>query len=88
MPGRAKAEDGATPAHYPLEEPPSGGYRPRTIRNVLGADGTLILYRDALTGGRQCVHRRSCTHTAHAVLRGEPVRGRRSQRRKNLAAPP
>lgn len=46
-----KAEDGAIPARYPIEELPSRGYRPRTVRNVLESDGTLILFRDALTGG-------------------------------------
>ena len=46
-----KAEDGVIPARYPLEELPSGGYRPRTVRNVLESDGTLIFFRDALTGG-------------------------------------
>ena len=48
-PAAADARPGERPktvrprAHYPLEEPPSGGYRPRTIQNVLGTDGTFIL---------------------------------------------
>ena len=52
MLGRAKGRRRCDPGPIcPLEELPSGGYRPRTIRNVLDADGTLILYQDSLTGG-------------------------------------
>lgn len=50
-PSGRKAEDGAIPAHYPLQELPSGGYRQRTKRNVRESNGTLILYKDQLTGG-------------------------------------
>jgi len=46
-----KAEDGAIPARYPLQELPSGGYRRRTKRNVHESDGTLILFQEQLTGG-------------------------------------
>src|SRR3990167_2671567 len=50
-PNGRKAEDGAIPARYPLQELPSGGYRQRTKRNVRESDGTLILFRNELTGG-------------------------------------
>src|SRR3990172_13366003 len=50
-PNGRKAEDGAIPAHYPLQELPSGGYRQRTKRNVIESDGTLILFQNQLTGG-------------------------------------
>ena len=50
-PNGRKAEDGAIPAHYPLQELPSGGYRQRTKWNVRESDGTLILFQDQLTGG-------------------------------------
>lgn len=47
--GRA-AEDGAIPERYPLQQV-QGGYAQRTRRNVAESDGTLILYRGALTEG-------------------------------------
>jgi hypothetical protein len=46
-----KAEDGVIPARYPLQELSTGGYRQRTKRNVRESDGTLILFRNELTGG-------------------------------------
>ncbi len=46
-----RAEDGTIPAHYPLQETPSGAYSERTRRNVLDADGTLILVVGPLSGG-------------------------------------
>jgi hypothetical protein len=46
-----RAEDGAIPARYPLQELASREYPPRTARNVRDSDGTLILHRGALTGG-------------------------------------
>lgn len=46
-----KAEDGAIPARYPLQELLSGGYRSRTKQNVRDSDGTLILFRAQLAGG-------------------------------------
>jgi hypothetical protein len=49
--GRA-AEDGPIPLRYPLQQV-EGGYAQRTGRNVAESDGTLILYRGALTEGTQ-----------------------------------
>jgi hypothetical protein len=46
-----RAEDGAVPPRYPLEETPERSYRVRTERNVLGSDATLILVRAPLSGG-------------------------------------
>lgn len=46
-----KAEDGAIPARYPLQELPTGGYRQRTKWNVRESDGTLILFQNKLTSG-------------------------------------
>ena len=51
-PGR-KAEDEPIPMMYPLSEMPNGGYRERTIRNVLESDGTVIIYFGELTGGTE-----------------------------------
>jgi hypothetical protein len=38
-----RSEDGVIPATYPLTELPGRGYLPRTRRNVLDSDGTLVL---------------------------------------------
>jgi hypothetical protein len=59
------AEDGVITARYPLAELP-GGYRERTLRNVLESDGTAVFYFGELEGGtRQTVlhcqeHRKPC----------------------------
>jgi len=45
------AEDGTIPESYPLRETESDVYSERTERNVLDSDGTLILYRNSLSGG-------------------------------------
>ncbi len=50
-PAGRRAEDGLLDARYPLDETPSTSYRQRTEWNVRDSDGTLILYRAALTGG-------------------------------------
>jgi hypothetical protein len=49
-PDRA-AEDGCIPLRYPMTPLARGGYRERTRQNVLGSDGTAILYFGTLTGG-------------------------------------
>ena len=46
-----KAEDGVIPGRYPLQEMSVPGYRPRTRQNVLDADGTLIVFFGAPSGG-------------------------------------
>ena len=46
-----KAEDGAIDSHFPLQETESEEYPVRTERNVLEADGTLILTHGKPTGG-------------------------------------
>ena len=51
-PGRL-AEDGRIPELYPLVEMPSGGYRERTIQNVVESDGTLVIYFGRLHGGTE-----------------------------------
>lgn len=45
------AEDGFIPTRYALRQTDSSLYSIRTEKNVLDADGTLILCRSALTGG-------------------------------------
>jgi hypothetical protein len=49
-PGRL-AEDGAIPDRYPVTELTAGGYRQRTVRNVVDSDGTLVLHFGMPEGG-------------------------------------
>ena len=46
-----RAEDGAIPDQYPLQESPTSNYAERTALNVKDSDGTLILTRGPLRGG-------------------------------------
>ncbi|MEN3943282.1 putative molybdenum carrier protein [Prosthecobacter sp. SYSU 5D2] len=55
-------EDGTIPDRYPLRELPQGGYKARTIRNLLEADGTLIIYFGALEGGTELTALRCIQH--------------------------
>lgn len=50
-PGDRMAEDGVIPEQYPLMVLPKGGYRQRTRLNVVGSDGTAIIYCETLKGG-------------------------------------
>jgi hypothetical protein len=50
-PSGRRAEDGRIPDRYRLVETESADYAVRTERNVLGADGTLLVTRGAPTGG-------------------------------------
>lgn len=45
------AEDGVIPTKYPLVELPDGGYRERTVQNVIDSDGTAIIYFGQPHGG-------------------------------------
>jgi len=59
------AEDGPIPGRYPLSELPGAGYEGRTRRNVLDADGTVIIHLGELQGGtRQTAE--------HCVRRAKP----------------
>lgn len=51
VPKGRKTEDGTLPEKYHLQEMPTGEYAKRTERNILDADGTLILSHGQLTGG-------------------------------------
>ncbi|MBS0205743.1 MAG: putative molybdenum carrier protein [Planctomycetes bacterium] len=46
------AEDGRIDLKYPLEELP-GGYKARTIQNIVDTDGTVVIYFGQLEGGTQ-----------------------------------
>lgn len=52
-PANGQAEDGTIPEKYPLIRAPFGGYRERSLRNVLDANATVILYFGALSGGTE-----------------------------------
>ncbi len=63
-----KAEDGAIPDRYKLQETDSPAYHIRTQQNVIDSDGTLILYRDELRGGTKLTHRLAIKHGRPALL--------------------
>lgn len=46
-----RAEDGPLKEIYPLQETPSSDYAQRTQWNVRDSDGTVVFYRNSLTGG-------------------------------------
>ncbi len=50
------AEDGPIPDRYPMTLLVGGGYRQRTVKNVLDSDGTAILFNELLTGGTLYTH--------------------------------
>ena len=56
------AEDGEIPSEYRLTESESAEYRVRTERNVIDSHGTLILYRDGLSGGTKYTHKMAKKH--------------------------
>ena len=47
------AEDGPLPERYPLTPLPGGGCAERTLKNLMEADGTAVLYFGALEGGTE-----------------------------------
>jgi hypothetical protein len=50
-PADRQAEDGSIPAQFPMTPLPRGGYRERTLKNVLDSDATVVLFSGELTGG-------------------------------------
>ncbi len=48
-----KAEDGRIPEKYPLLELQGAGYRERTLKNIMEADGSAIIYFGELEGGSE-----------------------------------
>ncbi len=60
-----RAEDGTIPPQYDLKMTESPDYAVRTRQNVADSDGTLIFYRQSLTGGTRAPHR-------YAVRSGRP----------------
>ncbi|RLB35173.1 MAG: hypothetical protein DRH20_11280, partial [Deltaproteobacteria bacterium] len=56
------AEDGPLPARYAVQEIDRRSYAARTEKNVLEADGTLILSHGKLTGGSALTRRLAKRH--------------------------
>ena len=56
------AEDGPLPAHYQLQEMPTEAYEDRTEKNVLDADGTLLISRGSPSGGTDYTRRMALKH--------------------------
>ena len=50
-PGGRKAEDGAIPDRYPVQEMPGAGNLQKTLRNVLDSDATLLVANGELADG-------------------------------------
>lgn len=61
------AEDGFIPTRYALRQTDSEKYAERTERNLLEADGTLILYRRELSGGTDLT-RHLCTRHQRPLM--------------------
>jgi hypothetical protein len=77
-PGRL-AEDGRIPERYSLIEFKEGGYRQRTLRNVLESNGTAILYFSQIEGGieetlRFCIEE----HKPYKLIDAEEVSAERA----------
>lgn len=56
------AEDGPIASTYRLQEMPQEDYSARTEKNVIDSDGTLILYRERLSGGTLLTNRLAKRH--------------------------
>ena len=63
-----RAEDGKIPGHYRLRETEAYEYHVRTEQNVIDSDGTLILYRDKVTGGTKFTYRMARKHNRPCLL--------------------
>lgn len=66
-PAGRRAEDGEIPARYPLVELPQGGYRRRTLKNVVEADATVIIHFGEMQGGTAAT-RRFCIEAVRPCL--------------------
>lgn len=62
-----QAEDGRIPGHYPLTKLEQGGYRQRTIRNIVDSDGTLLIYFGEPEGGTEQT-------LLHCINKGRPYK--------------
>lgn len=76
-----RAEDGAIPAKYQLEETPSLDYRQRTEWNVRDSDGTLILTVGPVSGGTaltvEFAEKHNCPHLVMDLATEPPAEAAR-----------
>jgi hypothetical protein len=56
-------ENGVIPDEYPVRPLPRGGFRERTLRNLLDSDATVVLFFDELDGGTAETVRLALKHT-------------------------
>lgn len=63
-----KAEDGIIPDSYPLQELESCEYSSRTEKNVVDADGTLILNKGELSEGTKLTYEFTLQHRKPAFI--------------------
>ena len=61
-PAGRRSEDGMIPQIYTLQETTQRDYSVRTEKNVVHSDGTLILFRDRLSGGTELTYRLAGKH--------------------------
>lgn len=76
-----RAEDGQIPLDYPLTETDSWNYAVRTECNVRDSDGTLIIAREALSGGTKLtagLARRHDRPLHVVILDGNPAENSRT----------
>ena len=57
-----RAEDGAIPAVYQLQETTERNYAVRTEKNVVDSDGTLILFLKQISGGTELTEKLTKKH--------------------------
>ncbi|PID40007.1 MAG: hypothetical protein CR984_05430 [Proteobacteria bacterium] len=62
IPKGRRAEDGPLPDHYQLQEMPTEAYEARTEKNVMEADGTLLISRGSPTGGTDFTRKLALKH--------------------------
>lgn len=93
LPKGRRTEAGPLPQRYRLRELASSSYASRTERNVLAADGTLILSQGPLTAGSArtaefaLAHGRPCLHLDLACLSLRAASARLTEwlREKNIS---
>jgi hypothetical protein len=66
-PAGRRAEDGKIPDGYELRETDQSDYSVRTEKNVIESDGTLILFRDRLSGGTELTFRLTGKHRRPSI---------------------
>lgn len=66
-PAGRRAEDGQIPDGYQLRETDQRDYSVRTERNVIESDGTLILFRNKLSGGTDLTFRLAGKHRRPSI---------------------